>query len=135
MTRGARSQVQNVETSREGHRQEETAAASERVLHESTTPPSDSMPEPADSTKEADASTKFWPSNLLDILEEVVKEQYQAMETPNFCFEMTQEAALKNFCVLKKYSLNLGDAIEAQSKSPVGYGSEFRPPSTLERIF
>ena len=75
VTRGARSQVQNVETSREGHRQEETAAASERVLHESTTPPSDSMPEPADSTKAADASTKFWPSNLLDILEEVVKEQ------------------------------------------------------------
>ena len=48
---------------------------------------------------------------------------------------MTSAAAEKNFLVMKKYGMDLGKALSAQRLSPLGYGSEFRPPGTLERIF
>jgi len=54
---------------------------------------------------------------------------------PEFQFAMTEEAAEKNFCVLKKYGLDLSRAIDAQKSSPLGYGSEFRPIETLEKVF
>jgi hypothetical protein len=37
--------------------------------------------------------------------------------------------------ILKKYDFDLGKAINAHKSSPLGYGSEFRPPQTLRRIF
>jgi hypothetical protein len=48
---------------------------------------------------------------------------------------MTEEAANKNFMILKKYDFDLEKAINAHKSSPLGYGSEFRPPQTLRRIF
>ncbi len=40
-----------------------------------------------------------------------------------------------NFLILKKYNFNLEKAITAQKSSPLGYGSEFRPPQTLRKVF
>ena len=54
---------------------------------------------------------------------------------PEFRFELTDEAAQWNYLVLKKYGLDLKRAIEGQSDSPLGYGSEFRDQSVLEEIF
>ena len=54
---------------------------------------------------------------------------------PEFDFQMTTEAAEKNFLVLSKYGLDLAKAIEAQQSSPIGYGSEFRPPNILKLVF
>ncbi len=54
---------------------------------------------------------------------------------PEFVFDMTEEATKKNFRILKKYDFDLEKAINAQNSSPLGYGSEFRPPQTLRRIF
>ena len=55
--------------------------------------------------------------------------------TQEFTFDLTKEAAAKNFIVLKKYGLDLGRAIDAQKCSPLSYGSEFKPPHILKRIF
>ncbi len=56
--------------------------------------------------------------------------------TPEFVFEMTREAAAKNFLILKKYDFSLETAIDAQTVSPLGYSSfEFGPPKTLQRTF
>jgi hypothetical protein len=52
-----------------------------------------------------------------------------------FVFEITKEAAAMNFCVLKKHGLDLSQAIDAQERSPLSYGLEFKPPNTLKRIF
>ena len=41
--------------------------------------------------------------------------------TPKFFFEMTLDAAEKNFLVLKRHDFDLGKAIKAQLNSPVGY--------------
>ena len=54
---------------------------------------------------------------------------------PEFTFEMTDEAAQKNFCILNKYGGDLGRALAAQHKSPLGYGSEFRPTANLIHVF
>ena len=54
---------------------------------------------------------------------------------PEFAFEMTEEAAQKNFCILNKYGRDLGRALAAQHKSPLGYGSEFRPTANLIHVF
>jgi hypothetical protein len=40
-----------------------------------------------------------------------------------------------NFIILKKYNLDLEKAVNAQKPSPLGYGSKFRPPHTMKRIF
>ena len=48
---------------------------------------------------------------------------------------MTKEAAEKNFCVLTKYKKDLGIAIQAQHKTPLGYGSEFRPTEVIKKVF
>ena len=52
-----------------------------------------------------------------------------------FAFELTKEAAEKNYCLLKKYGLDLSRAIDAQTSSPLSYGSEFKPPHILKRIY
>jgi hypothetical protein len=52
-----------------------------------------------------------------------------------FAFELIKEAAEKNYCLLKKQGLDLGWAINAQKSSPLSYGSEFKPPHILKRIY
>jgi hypothetical protein len=55
-------------------------------------------------------------------------------QKPLFCFEMTTEAAEKNFMVLKIHQFSLKKAIEAQAGSPAEYGSEFRKPEILKPL-
>ena len=77
----------------------------------------------------------YWPDDLLgEISRTINKPCLQPSET-EFKFELNKESSANNFCILKKYGKDMGKAIEAQSKSPLGYGSEFRPTSTLENIF
>ena len=58
-----------------------------------------------------------------------------APRKPAFQFDMSQEAAEKNFCILAKYSFDVEKALAAQHGTPMAYGSEFRPPQVLERVF
>ena len=85
--------------------------------------------------RETNSSQRAFPSNLISIIKEIRKEVIPAPTAPEFVFELTSEAAEKNFMILKKYDFDLGKAIAAQGSSPLGYGSEFRPPATLQKIF
>ena len=77
----------------------------------------------------------YWSDDLLgEISRTINKPCIQPSET-EFKFKLNKKSASKNFCILKKYGDYLGKAIEAQSKSTLGYGSEFCPTSTLEKIF
>ena len=80
------------------------------------------------SVLETRPTTNVWPANsaMLQIIEQILESKSPCLTKPEFCFEMTLEAAEKNFLVLNRHSFNLGKAIKAQSNSPVGYGSEFR---------
>jgi hypothetical protein len=44
---------------------------------------------------------------------------------------MNTEAAKKNFLVLNSFNFDVNQALEAQAKSPIGYGSEFRKGEIL----
>jgi hypothetical protein len=57
------------------------------------------------------------------------------LQQPEFFFELMPEAAEKNFLVLKRHNLDLGQVIAAQQDSPFGYESEFKPPQVLQRLF
>ena len=57
------------------------------------------------------------------------------METPEFKFEMTAQAAQQNWQVLKKYKLNLYEVLKANNEFQLQPGSECRPASTLNLIF
>ena len=85
-----------------------------------------------------DASTRttVWPddSNMIKMIESILASESPCPDAPDFCFEMTLEAAEKNFLVLKHHDFDLGKAIEAQSTSPVGYGSEFRKTGILSPL-
>jgi hypothetical protein len=76
-----------------------------------------------------------WPSDMLSIIRSIVsKECFKPMK-PEFEFKLTNEAASKNWLVLKKYKLSISQAIEAQNQTPLRYGSEFRDPALLEQLF
>jgi hypothetical protein len=74
---------------------------------------------------------KIWPPNMMSIILSIVKSYSFHPECPLFYFEMNSEAAEKIFMVLKSFNFKIGRAIEAQAKSPVGYGLEFRKGGIL----
>ena len=77
-----------------------------------------------------------WPSNLISILRRIAETPCRQPSKPLFVFEFNLEAANKNFILLKrKFGGDLSEALLAQSDSPLGYGSEFKPIETLEPIF
>jgi hypothetical protein len=80
--------------------------------------------------------TTVWPANsiIIQMIESILASESPCPDAPDFCFEMTLEAAEKNFLVLKRHGFNLSKAIEAQSNTPVGYGSEFRKPLILSPL-
>ncbi len=63
---------------------------------------------------------------MMSIISSIVKSHSPLPECPLFNFEMNSEAAKKKIMILKSFDFNIGRAIEAQAKSPMGYGSEFR---------
>jgi hypothetical protein len=81
------------------------------------------------------SSQRAFPANLIDIIRAVREEATLAPTAPEFMFELTSEAAERNFMILKKNNFNLATAIEAQKSSLLGYRSEFQPPKTLQKIF
>ena len=53
-----------------------------------------------------------------------------------FTFDLSIEAADKNASILiDKYGGNLSDAIDTNSRSILGYGSEFRPTELIAKIY
>lgn len=75
-----------------------------------------------------------WPANYLDEIKRIVSTPSQEMSKPDISFELTREAALKNFLVMKKHKLDMKELIESQSSTPMYYGSEFRQTSVLEPL-
>ena len=67
----------------------------------------------------------------METIENIVKSTSRCPNLPLFKFEMNREAAESNFHVLCKFIFNLEKAIEAQARSPMGYGSEFRKSEVL----
>jgi hypothetical protein len=72
--------------------------------------------------------------SMLKIIQQIIGSESLCPNKLEFCFEITLEAAERNFLVLKCHNFKLGTAIEAQSKSPVGYGSEFQKPWILSPL-
>ena len=77
----------------------------------------------------------WWPPNITkEIIRTILNEPCPKPSSPLFSFKLTEEAANKNFCIMRKFNWCLKSAIEAQQDSPVGYGSEFRSVTVLERL-
>ena len=80
--------------------------------------------------------SSVWPSDLIPILCRIAALPSRQPSKPLFDFSFSLEAANKNFIILKrKFGGDLSKALLAQSNSPLGYGSEFKPIETLELIF
>jgi hypothetical protein len=78
----------------------------------------------------------IWPTNLIEIIKAVKQIPPQQPSRPEFCFELTDEAAEKNFLILMRtYGGHLSDLLASQQDSTVGYESEFRDVKTLSNIF
>jgi hypothetical protein len=73
-----------------------------------------------------ETSQQAFPAELIKIIRDIKKEEIPVPTPPEFIFNMIEEAAEKNFLVLKKYNFNLDKAILARKSSPLGYGSQFR---------
>ena len=83
-----------------------------------------------------DTPSSVWPSDLITILQRIAELPCCQPSKPLFAFEFSLGAANKNFILLtRKFGGDLSKALLAQSDSPLGYGSEFKPIETLELIF
>ena len=76
-----------------------------------------------------------WPDNLVGIIESMMSMEIRKPTKPKFAFDMSMEAAERNYLLLKKYDGSLATAIRAQGDSPLSMGSEFRPPDVLQAIY
>jgi hypothetical protein len=76
----------------------------------------------------------WFPSNLMEVIKNILSSTPNEMEIPKFKFEMTRKAALENWKVLDSFDLNLEKALENQRNSQLGYGSEFRKKDILQPL-
>jgi hypothetical protein len=76
-------------------------------------------------------SLRIWPKNMMEIIKYILKSTSGCPELLLFKFKMNREAAESNFHVLWRFNFDLGRALEAQVKFPMGYGSEFRKREVL----
>ncbi len=76
-----------------------------------------------------------WLSNLFNKIKAVLSMPCATPTPPEFSFDFTDNGAVHNLEVLRKYDLNLGKALKAQQDSPLGNGKEFKPPSVLQQVF
>ncbi len=63
---------------------------------------------------------------MMEIIKSIMSSESPCPEPPLFQFKMSSKAAEKNSLILRRFNFDLMEAIEAQAKSPMGYGSEFR---------
>ena len=77
-----------------------------------------------------------WPKDLMKLVKQVIELPIRKPDKPEFVFELTTEAAERNFLLLmKRYGGRLDLALKAQQDSPLGMGSEFRPIDVLQVIY
>lgn len=101
-------------------------------------PPAPDSRNRQDLTARYPSNTEFtptWPANLVELVKKAISTPCFKPDKPELQFELTAEAAAKNWLVFKKYSLNVEALFDAQSSTPMRYGSEFRDPSAFESIF
>ena len=80
-----------------------------------------------------DKPTGEWPENLLQTIKESISKQIPTPSQQLFKFEISKESANYNWKILSQFK-NLGEALDKQKSSSLGYGSEFRPSSTLGKF-
>jgi hypothetical protein len=68
-----------------------------------------------------------WPSNLFNKIKVVLSTPCATPTPPEFSFKFTDDGAVYNLEVLRKYNLDLGKALKVQQNSPLGNGKEFKP--------
>ncbi len=76
-----------------------------------------------------------WPNDLVERVRAAVDFQCERPTTPEFRFELSTEAASHNASILIKHNFDLGAAIDNNSSSPLGYGSEFRPVHVIRQLY
>jgi hypothetical protein len=84
---------------------------------------------------DANRPTHWWPPNITSLITTILATPVPTPQPSLFTFELTNEAASRNLCILKRFNRNLQQAIDAQPNSPISYGSEFRSPTTLAPLF
>eukprot|EP00957_Ditylum_brightwellii_P110529 8431232-Ditylum_brightwellii.AAC.1 len=60
------------------------------------------------------STKRFWPTNLIKAIVDVIEIPLDSLVAPEFKFEITEEAAEHIFCVLNKCDKCLGKVLEAQ---------------------
>ena len=81
------------------------------------------------------AQTIFCPPNFLDLIQTIIDTPQKTPSKPLLIFSFSQEAAQKNYLILKKnFNNNIVEALNAQRNSPLAYGSEFKRPSIIKPL-
>ena len=76
-----------------------------------------------------------WLINLIQVIKEISALTTSKPDKLKFNFNHTRAAVEDKTRVLEKYGNDLERAIQAQIKSPVGYGSKFWPREQLVKLF
>ncbi len=77
-----------------------------------------------------------WPPNLIKIIRTTISTPCGCPSPPEFSFTFNLESTKKNYIILmKKHCGSLQRALDANSNSPLGMGSEFWKIPTIKVIF
>ena len=80
-------------------------------------------------------SSAWFPENLIEICEFILNSNDKKMKKPSFVFEMSQNAAMKNWSIVEKNNKNFSKALDCEMDTQLAYGSEFKDVKLLEMIF
>ena len=71
--------------------------------------------------------------NLIKLISTTATQPSKPLARPSFAFELTLEAAHKNYCILRRLG-SLEESARSHENTPLAYGLEFRTPTQLEPI-
>ena len=78
----------------------------------------------------------IWPSNLIQLLQDIMALPCPNPSKPQFEFDLSVKATEKNYILLmQKFGGDLHRALHAQKNLLLSNGSEFKPVSVLEPLF
>jgi hypothetical protein len=101
------------------------------VKNPSPFPQKASNPDDAPSVK----AHSYWPDEIISIIKSILSTITPYPKPLLFKFDLSLEAAHKNYCVMRRFDKNLGKALKLQQESLLGYGSKFQKADVLEPFF
>jgi len=74
------------------------------------------------------------PEDFITMLTSILKSEQSTPRAPSLRWDLSHEAALHNMTLIQEHGNNIQNYLEKNEDTFISFGSEFRPPDTLEPL-